>query len=149
MMSRRSLQWLTAIGTVACVLPPNVTVGSGGVLSAPNSARPCEQTCGFNCRCGGCDSPPCIVSRQPFRKINETEVHTGVDLRGRAGDVVVAPISGYVRHVGWHNGYGAVVIIESDDKERSVIVAHLLCDSYCIYVSRIPRRTSGGILRFF
>lgn len=58
-----------------------------------------------------------ITSRFGYRRlrINGSNNHTGLDIDGSTGDVVVAASAGVVTFSGWHGGYGNTVVIEQDN----------------------------------
>lgn len=53
-----------------------------------------------------------ITSHYGYRNLSGLNNHTGIDIDGAMGDVIVAASAGRVTHSGVHGGYGKTVIIE-------------------------------------
>lgn len=60
-----------------------------------------------------------ITSKFGYRqlRISGSNFHTGLDIDGNTGDVVVAAAPGVVTYSGWRSGYGNLVIIRGDSAE--------------------------------
>ena len=60
-----------------------------------------------------------ITSKFGYRqlRISGSNFHTGLDIDGNAGDVIVAAAPGVVTYSGWRSGYGNLVIVRGDSAE--------------------------------
>ena len=60
-----------------------------------------------------------ITSKFGYRqlRISGSNFHTGLDIDGNTGDVIVAAAPGVVTYSGWRSGYGNLVIIRGDSAE--------------------------------
>ena len=60
-----------------------------------------------------------ITSHFGYRRlrINGSNYHTGLDIDGNVGDLIVSATAGRVTFSGWRGGYGQLLIIESNGRE--------------------------------
>ncbi|HXG92355.1 MAG TPA: M23 family metallopeptidase [Blastocatellia bacterium] len=78
--------------------------------------------------------------RDPFTR--RAKFHSGVDIKARWGDAVGASQAGVVQFVGWHNGYGNMVIV---DHGGGVTTYYAHLSSFDVYEGdRVARGTIVG-----
>lgn len=89
---------------------PNVSTKRAGTISVPANALSNEQDYEEQAITSVSVGSRFGVRRDPFTRRHK--FHSGVDIKARWGDPVGASYAGTVSFVGWHHGYGNLVIVD-------------------------------------